>query len=247
MANLSLANQILAGQSMDPRPIQANFTDIVTFINDEVFTVDGTKALTSALTLAGPGVADGHAVQKSQLDAAVTKAEDELSVGLISAESDATTKADAAEAAAVVTANAYTDTKAIETDFATDVTAGSLETTGTAALFLDTGNITNTKAGHYIITVTLDVAVHTVAAGPALNAFIGELHVKNVMQLNQMVWHPLPATVGTRVTLSSTWIVTAGAGNTLDFQVKVLQAAGGQGSYMCDGSSHSFISALFVG
>lgn len=240
MASLNIPNDIVDAALVEAIDHQQNYQEIETHVNANLVNKDGSVGMAGPLLLNATATAPLEAVGLAQMEAADTAA-------VATASADATAKADAAEAAAVVTANAYTDTRGVETDFATDVAAGNLETTSTATLFLDTGNITNTKAGHYIITVTLDVAVHTVAAGPALNAFIGELHVKDVLQLNQMVWHPLPATVGTRATLSQTWIVAAGAGNTLDFQVKVLQAAGGQGSYMCDGSTHSFISALFVG
>jgi len=240
MASLNIPNDIVDAALIEAIDHQQNYQEIETHVNANLVNKDGSVGMAGPLLLNATATAPLEAVGLAQMEAADTAA-------VATASADATAKADAAEAAAVVTANAYTDTKAIETDFATDVTAGSLDTTGTAALFLDTGNITNTKAGHYIITVTLDVKVQTVAAGPTVSAFIGELHVKNVMQLNQMVWHPLPATAGSRVTLSQTWIVTAGAGTTLDFQVKVRQDVGGTGSYRCDGSNHSFISALFVG
>lgn len=246
MATISLANQIVAGGPMDPRPINANFSDIVTFINDEVFTTDGSKALSGTLTLGAAATADGHAVQKSQLDAEAATAAAAAAAAVVTASNDATSKADAAEAAAVVTANAYTDSVAVETDFTTDVAAGQLVTTSTPQTFLDTGSFTNTKAGVYIVTASVDVIVNTLTSGQ-INAFVGELYVDDVAQSNTMVWHPLPPTLGTRMTVSHVWIVSAPAGSTLDFKLKAWQDTGGSGSYLCDGSNHSFLSALFVG
>ena len=261
MANLSLANQILAGQPMDPRPINANFTDIETFINDEVFTVDGSKALTSALTLAGAGTAAGHAVNKAQMDAAdaaisaTVTANDVAATAAISsgdaatlasAATDATTKAAAAQAAAISAANTYADSVGVETQFVADLSyPGTLTTTSNVQTFLDTGNITNTKAGVYIVSVTIDLTVSAVDGG--LNPFVGELYVDGVLQLNTMVWSPAVATVGDRFTFNNVWIVAAPANNTLDFKVKVRQASGNAGAFDCNGSDHSFLSAVFVG
>ena len=71
MSTVAIPNEIRAGQSLDPRPVMANFDELALFINDDVLTLDGSKAMTGHLTLSGPGVAGGHAVTKAQLDDAV--------------------------------------------------------------------------------------------------------------------------------------------------------------------------------
>lgn len=71
MSTVSIPNQIQAGQPLDPRPVMANFDALASFINDDVLTLDGSKAMTGHLTLSGPGTAGGHAVTKAQLDGAV--------------------------------------------------------------------------------------------------------------------------------------------------------------------------------
>jgi len=68
MSTVSIPNQIQAGQPLDPRPVMANFDALASFINDDVLTLDGSKAMTGHLKLSGPGTADGHAVTKAQLD-----------------------------------------------------------------------------------------------------------------------------------------------------------------------------------
>ena len=68
MSNINVPNDIAGGQTMDPRPIQANFEEIETFINDDVFTVDAQKALEGKLTLFAAGTEPDHAVNKAQLD-----------------------------------------------------------------------------------------------------------------------------------------------------------------------------------
>ena len=268
MSNVNLPNSIAGGQTLDPRPIQANFEALKTFINNDVFTVDGARALTGALTLPGAGTADAHAATKGQMDvadaaisatvaandaaqtaavaAANTARTDGDAATLASAATDATTKADAAQAAAIAAANTYADGVGAETQFIADLSyPGTLTTTGNVQTFLDTGNITNTKAGVYIVSVTIDVSVSAVDGG--LNPFVGELYVDDVLQLNTMVWSPANPTVGDRITLNNVWIVAAPASNTLDFKVKVRQANGSNGAFGCNGSDHSFLSAVFVG
>lgn len=71
MSTVVIPNEIRAGQSLDPRPVMANFDELALFVNDDVLTLDGSKAMTGHLTLSGPGVAGGHAVTKAQLDDAV--------------------------------------------------------------------------------------------------------------------------------------------------------------------------------
>ena len=71
MSTVSIPNQIQAGQPLDPRPVMANFDVLASFINGDVLTLDGSKAMTGHLTLSGPGTAGGHAVTKAQLDSAV--------------------------------------------------------------------------------------------------------------------------------------------------------------------------------
>ena len=270
MSNVNLPNNIAGGQTLDPRPIQANFEALKTFINNDVFTVDGARALTGALTLPGAGTADAHAVTKGQMDtadaaisatvaandaaqtaavaAANTARTDGDAATLASAATDATTKADAAEAAAISAANTYADSVGVETQFTTDLSySGTLNTTSNVQTFLDTGNITNTKAGVYIVSVTIDLSISQVEANGGLNPFVGELYVDGVLQLNTMVWAPANATVGDRFTLNNVWIVAAPANNTLDFKVKVRQANGSAGAFGCNGSDHSFLSAVFVG
>jgi len=269
MSNVNLPNNIAGGQTLDPRPIQANFEALKTFINNDVFTVDGARALTGALTLPGAGTADAHAATKGQMDvadaaisatvtandaaqtaavaAANTARTDGDAATLASAATDATTKADAAQAAAISAANTYADGVGVETQFTTDLSySGTLNTTSNVQTFLDTGNITNTKAGVYIVSVTIDLSVAQVDGG-ALNPFVGELYVDDVLQLNTMVWAPANPTVGDRFTLNNVWIVAAPANNTLDFKVKVRQANGSAGAFGCNGSDHSFLSAVFVG
>lgn len=251
MSNVNLPNNIAGGQTLDPRPIQANFEALKTFINNDVFTVDGARALTGALTLPGAGTADAHAVTKGQMDVADAAISATVTAGdaatLASAATDATTKADAAQAAAISAANTYADGVGVETQFVADLSySGTLNTTSNVQTFLDTGNITNTKAGVYIVSVTIDLSVAEVDNG-ALNPFVGELYVDGVLQLNTMVWAPANPTVGDRFTLNNVWIVAAPASNTLDFKVKVRQANGSAGAFGCNGSDHSFLSAVFVG
>ena len=71
MSTVAIPNEIRAGQPLDPRPVMANFDALALFINDDVLTLDGSKAMTGHLTLSGPGVAGGHAVTKAQLDDAL--------------------------------------------------------------------------------------------------------------------------------------------------------------------------------
>ena len=258
MATLSLANNILAGQVMDPRPLQANFTDLVTFINNECFTVDGSKALTSALTLSGAGTAAGHAVNKAQMDAAdaaivatatanATAAADATTAAIATAASDATTKADAAAVLGTANAKIYTDSVKVYTAFTADqkgVTAHLTSTTPT--VILDTGDITPSKAGHAIVVVTIDVVVNSLT-GAALSPFSGELLVDGVVQPDQAtIWMPNPPTVGNRQTMSQTWIVARPTADTFDCKFQVKQT-GANGQYKVDGLYHTYLHCLMVG
>ena len=258
MATFSLANQILAGGPMDPRPIEANFTDTATFINDNALTLDGSKALTGALTLFGPGTADGHAVNKAQMDVAddaivatatanATIASDATTAAIATAASDATTKADAAAELGTANAKTYTDGVKIETQFVQDILGSVLTTTSTAQTFLTTGNIVNAKSGYYIVSVCIDVNIKTVGGYGLMDAFVGELFVDGDPHPSQMVLDYQPnGNIGARQTLSKVWII-ANPADTASFQVKVRQVGGTLGSYECDGANHSFIQVLFVG
>jgi hypothetical protein len=250
MSDISLPNSIAGGQTMDPRPIQANFDEVEQFINDEVLFVDGSKAMTGNLTLPGPATASAHAVQKAQLDAVIatattnaTTAANATAAAISTAASDATTKSDAA----LVSAKAYTDAKAhIETQFVQDVVGTTRTTNTTAQSFLSTGNIVNTKAGYYIVSVSIDVSVLTLGGFGTAGTFTADLYVDGVVNSSAMIWAVSPnANVGHRVTLSKVWIISNPADTAL-FEVKVRQV-GTDGSFKCDGANHSFIQALFVG
>lgn len=251
MSDISLPNSIAGGQTMDPRPIQANFDEVEQFINDEVLFVDGSKAMTGSLTLSGPATASAHAVQKAQLDAVIatattnaTTAANATAAAISTAASDATTKSNAA----LVSAKAYTDAKAhIETQFVQDIVGSVLTTTSTAQTFLTTGNIVNAKAGYYIVSVSLDVNIKTVGGYGLMDPFVADLWVDGVIHPSQIVWNHSPTGhVGARQTLSKVWIIYNPADTAL-FEVKVRQVGGTLGSYECDGANHSFIQALFVG
>ena len=258
MATFSLANQILAGGPMDPRPIEANFTDTATFINDNALTLDGSKALTGALTLFGPGTADGHAVNKAQMDAAddaivatatanATIASDATTAAIATAASDATTKADAAAVLGTADAKTYTDSVKVYTEFTADQDGVTNHLTNTIpTVILDSGSITPTKAGHAIVVVTIDVEVYALTGG-ALSAFSGQLKVDDVIQPDQaMIWVPNPPTLGNRQTMSQTWIVARDSGDPFDCKFEVRQVAG-DGQYRIDGQYHTYMHCLMVG
>ena len=76
MATASVPNTFIAGANNDPTEVNANFTSLVTFVNDSVVHRDGTKAMTAAfdagsnkIVNVSSGTASSDAVNKGQLDA----------------------------------------------------------------------------------------------------------------------------------------------------------------------------------
>jgi hypothetical protein len=263
MSNISLPNTIAGGQTMDPRPIQANFDEVERFINADVFLTDGTRPLSGNLTLPGPATAPAHAVQKAQLDTATATTTAAIAAAVATASADATTKKDEAIAAAatdattkadtaLASAKAYHDSNTgaaaagVELKFVQDFVGTTRTTSTTAQSFLSTGNIVNTKAGYYIVSVSIDVSVLTLGGFGTAGTFTADLYVDGVVNSSAMIWAVSPnANVGHRVTLSKVWIISNPADTAL-FEVKVRQV-GTDGSFKCDGANHSFIQALFVG
>lgn len=263
MSDILLPNTIAGGQTMDPRPIQANFDEVEQFINGEVVFVDGSKAMTGSLTLPGPATASAHAVQKAQLDTVIatattdrattatnkTIAADATTAAIATAAATAQTKANAAAVLGTANAKTYTDSVKVYTGFTEDlVGVTSLFTGTTRQLFLDSGGITPTKAGHAIITVQIDIQVNQLGAGGGIDAFIGELYVDDVLNLKNIIWHPQSVSLGERQTMSSTWIVARPANNAFDVKFYGRDTgAGAGGRYEMLGANHSWIQCLMVG
>lgn len=247
MSSINLPNNISGGQTMDPQPIMANFNEVERFVNDDVVVADGTKAMDGNLTLNVPGTAAAHAVRKDQLDAVIS-----------TAASDATTKADAAAVLGTADAKTYTDSVKVYTGFTEDLSGVASLYTGTAGqIFLDSGNITPTKAGHAIITVQIDITVNQLGGGntsgvDGIDAFIGELYVDGVLNRKNIIWAPQLPNLGERQTMSSTWIVARPTANTFDVKFYGRDTnAGAGGRYELMGgsaaTSHSWIQCLMVG
>lgn len=261
MSTLNIPNAIVDGAAVEAIDLEQNFTEVETFVNANVLHIDGSTSMTGPLLLSGVGTVPLEAVALSQLDAAIgsnataiTTLEDADTAIIATATANAitaTAQADAAEADAISTAQAYTIAAIDAADdpteigFKADLVGSEFKyTTTTPSVFLDSSTLANTKAGHYIISATMDVNVETISGGPG--AFAAELYVGGVLQQQKMVWHPLPLTVGHRLTINNTWIIAAAAGQSKDFQIKVWQSTAG-GKYRIDGSNHSFVSCLFVG
>lgn len=69
MATASVTNTFVAGTTANPSTVNQNFTDLLTFLNNSVVHVDGSKAMTAALTLNTESSAN-HATRKTYVDAA---------------------------------------------------------------------------------------------------------------------------------------------------------------------------------
>ena len=265
MSSINLPNTISGGQTMDPRPIQANFDEVERFVNADVVVADGTKAMTGNLTLSGPGTAAAHAVNKDQLDAVIATAVTDAATAasattaaISTASADATTKADAAAVLGTADAKTYTDSVKVYTGFTEDLSGvTSLYTGTTRQLFLDSGNITPTKAGHAIITVQVDITVNQLGGGntsgvDGIDAFIGELYVDGALNAKNIIWHPQLPRLGERQTMSSTWIVARPTADTFDVKFYGRDTnVGAGGRYELMGgpaaTSHSWIQCLMVG
>lgn len=71
MAALSLTYTLTNGTTGDAAQVQQNFTDITNFVNGSVVRIDGTNAMTAALSLVGTDPTNAaHAVQKNYVDGA---------------------------------------------------------------------------------------------------------------------------------------------------------------------------------
>ena len=257
MSTVSIPNQIQTGQPLDPRPVMANFDALASFANDDVLTLDGSKAMTGHLTLSGPGTAGGHAVTKAQLDDAggdaAADATAKADKALVDANADATAKADKALADAKI----YSDEQKVKVAYAADLSAVQVVTSETAQEVLGV-TASAPRAGHFVVTATIDVRVNTLGAVDSGGAgfaeiFIGELKVKGAVQSQQMIWYPgrsyaeTGGGAGERCTISQTWIVPVAAGSTA-LQVSARHNKVNQGgSFLCTTEQHTYIQALFVG
>ena len=233
MATISLANQILSGQLMDPRPIQANFADIATFINDECFTIDGSKALTSALTLSGAGTAAGHAVNKSQMDAA--------NAAIIATASANKTTAANATAAVIATASANKVTAANATTAAISTAAGDASTKKAEAITAAASDA-STKKTQAISAAATDATTKSNAALVSAKAYTdAKAHIETQF-VQDIVGSVLTTTSTAQTFLTTGNIVNAKAGYyivsvSLDVNIKTV------GGY---GLMDPFVAELYV-
>lgn len=74
MASLVLPNTISNGQALDATPVQANFSQIVEFLNTEALQRDGSTAMTGQLLLPSDPSSSTHAARKGYVDAAIAAA-----------------------------------------------------------------------------------------------------------------------------------------------------------------------------
>ena len=255
MASLNIPNPIVDGAAVEAVELQQNFDEVETFVNSSILHTDGSTAMTGPLLLNGAATAPSGAVTKSQMEAADTVIADSVTVVAASvtaltssSAADATAKANAAEAAAVVTANAYTDVNNIESGFKKAGLVGTVTTTGSPQGLQSVTALANTRAGHYVVSVTFDLAVASTNAG-AVDTFIGKLMVGGVAHTEQVLWKPPTDTSvqNTRMTLSKTYIIAAAAAGSKTFSTTVEQQAGTSGSYSVYGATHSGLTVLFVG
>lgn len=70
MASASVTNTFVASTTANPSAVNQNFTDLLAFLNNSVVHVDGSKAMTAALTL-NTESSSNHATRKTYVDAAV--------------------------------------------------------------------------------------------------------------------------------------------------------------------------------
>lgn len=78
MADLSLTNSIDNGTSLDADEVQQSLDEIVSDINANCARIDGSNAMTSALSLSGDPSADAHAVRKAYVDGAYVFAQSSI-------------------------------------------------------------------------------------------------------------------------------------------------------------------------
>jgi hypothetical protein len=326
MSNINVPNDIAGGQTMDPRPIQANFEEIEAFINDDVFTVDAQKALEGKLTLFAAGTEPDHAVNKAQLDEVAKAGVDErkkylpltggtltgplyvskdglaVTIGndvalhdinvantlgvygvqnstvgnvklgsggplLSGAAGKLTVSGDITAASATVNGNltvsgTITGNGLIESKFVQDVvSSNNIDTTPNYQKILET-SVTNKQAGHYIVTVSLDVLVQQAASERATPAFVAVLKAGGTNETAQIVWKAKSLTsnevakfnpMGTRNTVNRVWIIPAEANNTVAFEVHVRHSPAADdyttyGYYRVNNGSddHTSLQVLFV-
>jgi hypothetical protein len=69
MSTPSVTNTFVNGTTADANQVNTNFSEVVSFLDDNVVHLDGSRAMTGALVLGADGTASTHAVTKSQLDA----------------------------------------------------------------------------------------------------------------------------------------------------------------------------------
>lgn len=259
MASLNLPNTISPGNTMDPRPIQANFDEIESKFNTDVIHVDGSRAMTAALTLVGAPTAGLHAATKQYVDA---------QDAVVDAVADAAqAAADAAQAAAdsklPLTGGTVTGhiTRAADPTSAShlarksyvDSKAASYETSHDA--IEDAGGITAPLTTSYkeICSITKTVSRSTSflicgtadfgSTGSTGATCVGELRINGVAQPGLIVFGVTAD--GQRATVAQNWATDLGAGtHTFKLYVKINSGSG----FVRDPSgSHTKLNVIAVG
>jgi hypothetical protein len=264
VATLNIPNTIDDNSLVEASEHQQNYDAISTFANNAVLHTDGTKGMNFGvqLMLGIEATSPLGAVTKSQLDAATGSSESASDETLAAAALDATTKADEAKDGAVLLSKAYTDEQVslngggggggtgaaadMYKGFINDQTGSTWNSTTSPVTVLDSGSVTPTKSGYAIITATVDVEVTSVSGGN-LDVFVGELYIGGAVESKQMIWVPRPAQVGSRQTMSQTWIVPRPAGVSFDVQLRCKQLGSGAGRYRIVGANHTYLQCLVVG
>jgi hypothetical protein len=244
MSTLNVPNSIVDGAAVTAVDHQQNYDEIEGFINGNIIHADGSKAMNvgAELLLGAAGTANLSAVTKGQLDTVSAG----TAAAIATAAADATSKANAAAVLGTANAKTYTDSVKIYKAFVEDRSGGNVVTNSLPQVILATGNITPTKAGHAIITATIDAAVKTVT-GSLIDALVGEILVDGVVEPLQMVWLPRTSNVGDRRTISQTWIVARPSADTFDVRLQVKGSPGVNGSYDVTATAHTYIQCLMVG
>lgn len=71
MSTVSVPNTFVNGAVNDGSEVSTNFTELVTYINDNVIVKDGSKAMAGQLSLWADPTADAHAARKAYVDGKV--------------------------------------------------------------------------------------------------------------------------------------------------------------------------------
>lgn len=199
--SLNLPNAIAPGQSMDPRPIQANFDAIESAINDDLIHRDGSRSMTAALTLSGNPTAGLHASTKQYVDAAVAAIQDDADAAQATAD-DAMPKAGGTFTGAPIwasdpsgvnqlTRKSYVDAEAAK--YATVHDALQDEGSGTAwvtTTATTVASVAKSGAGSYMVVAVGDFDFISGGDGTDHAQCVVELEVDGVTQSSVGAWRP---------------------------------------------------------